>query len=1452
MKLHFLCVLILSIFSYANGQFRFVDPIVGISLNDIYTKAECEALANNDVLNAYNAIDGSMAAEVEGSKFTYTVIEFKDQQAFVNGYTGSQFTYIAGTSQSKYVKGCNLREQHYTFDSDKKLQTVWWDDVTGFTAALSLTSNGDSDERYHALVKLPSVPYSSLDGVGTSWKLTNSSGHTLADSDLVSCNSDGNFIDGSGNLLYTQCEAGYRTEDYGLIYIDPIGFVNPTTAYSCNSSLHVIVAESGFCQTAGCKDSDASNYDSTVVYKDLIIVNDVRYDSCQYADCAAYQTSKITGVCLVDGRPEFDGDTNNLKTSGCSAGATTCSHVSAVTDLDGVKINGDNDAYCLQGELVDGSAATATQACDTANYYFKNGDPANGDAISGYTCDGTTINNPEGIITFTYFYSPSTPSSFNNGVSGDCTGECWEEHKAMCYTLYEELNSAFTNAGTDCGLTYCDSAAALSYVQTIGFNTNYNSLQDQDSPVKYIKWTDVAYVNREIYAMGCSISRTIDMDNGNQRVYDVRWNGYTSSKSCGDGGKGCVKAVRGAPELCEGKNAGVTAAMIAASDLDGTETCETGSPDFDLVTCATNYETSTGETTSTGYGCLNGEVAVSSTGECLAKCSAATVTGYSGTPTNLFKNTFDGTNVVCATDFHGTASVGTCSEAGAVPEYSGCDADTCTSTLPSGYAFDGTPVLSKFNLEVTLQCTETHLQTTSFSADCGGDGQDLSNVAGCLPKATIDATVSVGTDLQSGGNTVDTSKLVCDGSSVRFQDSVGSSVVVDAVCKDGYGSSDLGVQCDSNNNIVNTGNACSPKCNEPGSDVVYDVADGNPNTKTVSFRLCHADGGSNAQTSKVNSMYIPDGCSQNADGDWEFNEYEDPIYGNPSAAPCNAAHKCKQYSSLGYNFDATAISTLVGSVSLTGFTCADGYSGDPVATCNGVGQDLVYSGCSKTPDCTVSSNALLSECMCGATQCGVGKYCDIDGCSDYKSCPVNFYTAVVESQLTSPSDDGYQYRTDGGLGDFSVTEDECKALAGSNTFQVLQADANNNAEPTGCGYWENGDGTTKIYRYNYNPSSTITCGTNIASQPVQCVSKPQASCQCGSDVALEGDYCALNSDGNRQKSTLTPCSAGAGSNSEACYCPTSSSSPRLGSGTTCTPTSDSAIYCYDTDNNNNMECTFDELNKPDDFMLEDPGETTTNDVETWSIAHANCGEGKFSNIKRQSTLGFDCVPCDRSVFLNNYNTPYGVKATNVDGKDVLKRESSLDDHQNVVHGRCCVNSHHSVCAQMIREYKLKCESTLVMSNGVIQDEVSKGTGVQCLASDDVNGDYDCVLGPGDAVCQNGGTPTGKMVSTGCTCTCPSGYSGSHCEVDDNAPAPTCANDVAISDTCSCQGADRTDGVCKNSGANYHPLCVNEATLASMAGDTCACWDGVSGTSPDIAYKNDANADTLTCTNGNIA
>ena len=624
--------------------------------------------------------------------------------------------------------------------------------------------------------------------------------------------------------------------------------------------------------------------------------------------------------------------------------------------------------------------------------------------------------------------------------------------------------------------------------------------------------------------------------------------------------------------------------------------------------------------------------------------------------------------------------------------------------------------------------------------------------------------------LKSSGSEVDSDKLACRGTQVIVQtgDSVNgfNSGTVVAECATNYNSNNVAVQCDSNNNIVNSGTLCAAECNQPGSDVVYDVQDGNANTDSVSFNLCHADGGTPSSATKVDSLYLPSGCF-NDGGTFKFNEHEDSN-GNPSGAPCNSAYKCKQYATPGYSYDATATSTLQGSESVDNLACAAGYSGTATATCGGPGQDLVFSGCNKLQECLVTSNALAGDCTCGDSQCSAGQYCDIDGCHDHKACPANFYTALVADQLNS-DDDG-------------------------NT-----------------------------------------------------------GCQCGGARANEGEFCALNAAGNRQKSVNAPCSAGAGANSAACFCPTSASNPRLGAGTTCTPLNGNDVYCYDTDNDGDMECSANSLNKPDDFMLEDPGEVSTTDQDVWLVSHASCGAGKFNNLKRQQLLAFECRACDRTAFLNNYNEPYGVKATNVDGKDTLRRETAMDLYKGVVHGRCCVNPHHSVCAEMIKEYKSKCETTLVMdSNGNIVDEVSKGTGVQCLDSVDNAGDYDCVLGPNNAVCQNGGTPTGKMQSGGgCSCSCPTGYSGSNCQVDDNAAPPGCAHNNIIDTTCECEGSTRTAGSGYCATNEFHEYCASGAYLSSMSGDTCARWDGSSSTAT-IAYKNNPDAATLTCTNGNIA
>lgn len=1355
----------------------------------------------------------------------------------------------------------------------------------------------------------------------SSWKLIDPNGQEPDDSQNIYCNTDGKMVQSDGTEYITLCETGYKSADWFEYYNINVGdMVSPATGYTCDPSTgQLVVGSSGTCLVAGCTDPAASNYNSSAIFRDVVYGdsgddNSTTYDKCEYDEtdkCAQYQSNKISGVCLRQNagsllqtktRPElvvYNVENNipaSIKTSDCSA--TTCSPVSPVTVSTslGVKINGDNNAYCVSGALVTDTVATASQACDTANYYFKDGDSANSDgSISGYTCSGTTVSEPPpagktlssvsisagvdivGQFSYDSAVSSSTVSAwlpnswtggddyastnyFDDGTQGTCNN-CQSDYgtdDGLCLAFYKEIKAVET-AQIAAGKSNAEIATALEEKlhDTLGVTGLFDVGSSIQPEVSY------SYMHQTGMPKGCIIRHNQQQSDHAHKIRIIT-NGESNSNSLCDadnyGTYTCVKFM--SPSKCEAVNA-VSGDWVDATTLDGTQTCESGSTSFVSVTCATNYKTGSDQTTSSGYSCSSSGV-VSSTDPCLAKCSDTAVAGYTGAPNNLFKDTFDGSGVSCATDYHvdGTISVTACSGAGAQPSYSGCAPDTCTSTLPTGYAFASSSqrVLTKADFDVTIECASTHLQMSALTATCDADGQDLT-VSGCLPKATIDSAVATGTTLKySGIDITNNAKLVCDAAgNVKYRTgSVQTELIsneVTAECKTNYYSANVAIQCDANNNIVNSGTLCSAKCNEPGSDVVYDVADGNANTDTVSFNLCHDNDGTTGSATKVNNQYLPAGCFKDG-GTFKFNEYEDSN-GNPSGAPCNSAYKCKQYATVGYRY-GSATSTVAGSESVNDLDCAAGYSGNAQATCPGPNQDLVFSGCTKLQECLVSSNALAGDCMCGESQCSAGQYCDIDGCSDNKACPSNFYTAVAAGDLSS-SGSGNEIRTSG-AGDLSLTEEECTALgdeAGSTFIQVVP-EASKDYEPVGCGLWiDTNDNNKKYYRYNPHADGTKPCSAYTS-----CVSKIQDKCNCGEDKLVEGEFCALNSDGNREKAANAPCSAGAGANSAACFCPTSASNPRLGAGSECTPSGGNDVYCYDTDNDGTMECSTSSLNKPDDFMLEDPGEVSTTDLDVWLVSHASCGAGKFNNLKRSSILGFDCIACDRTAFLNNYNAPYGVKATNVDGKDTLQREQTMDNNKGVVHGRCCINPHHSVCAEMIKEYKSKCELSLVMdNNGNIVDEVSKGTGVQCLDSTDVDGNYDCVMGPNNAVCQNGGTPTGKIkglngLSTdGCTCDCSkvAPWTGTHCQTNSSATAAlaaACANDVAITSTCSCHGADRTEGSCDTNG--YNPKCVEGGLLKDMTEDTCVCIDTV-GNSISVVYKSAYNSEsTATCTNGNVA
>eukprot|EP00944_MAST-04C_sp_MAST-4C-sp1_P005843 g5843.t1 len=179
---------------------------------------------------------------------------------------------------------------------------------------------------------------------------------------------------------------------------------------------------------------------------------------------------------------------------------------------------------------------------------------------------------------------------------------------------------------------------------------------------------------------------------------------------------------------------------------------------------------------------------------------------------------------------------------------------------------------------------------------------------------------------------------------------------------------------------------------------------------------------------------------------------------------------------------------------------------------------------------------------------------------------------------------------------------------------------------------------------------------------------------------------------------------------------------------------------------------------PEEYIQIDPGEISSLDSARWVVASANCG-AKFALQTSTDTWGHTCEECNRETFMAKYLSRHGLVISEIDGVNKYIRDTDSD--LGTVHGLCCVNPHHSVCAAMLSEYKTKCEGAGFQT---------KGKGVVCLGDDHT--DYECVLGANNQVCQNGGVPSGVCAydedtgaCTGCSCDCTgTGKSGDNCEV----------------------------------------------------------------------------------------
>jgi len=102
---------------------------------------------------------------------------------------------------------------------------------------------------------------------------------------------------------------------------------------------------------------------------------------------------------------------------------------------------------------------------------------------------------------------------------------------------------------------------------------------------------------------------------------------------------------------------------------------------------------------------------------------------------------------------------------------------------------------------------------------------------------------------------------------------------------------------------------------------------------------------------------------------------------------------------------------------------------------------------------------------------------------------------------------------------------------------------------------------------------------------------------------------------------------------------------------------------------------------PDEYIASDPGQA---DTDAWVEASASCIAGEFAHMAVDGT--FTCEPCSKDTFVSQYTVANNLKVDS--GAWVIDNSA----HMSATRGKCCANSHHSVCRAMMSEYKSKCQA----------------------------------------------------------------------------------------------------------------------------------------------------------------
>tara|TARA_Y100000817_G_scaffold49099_2_gene35020 strand:+ start:1096 stop:1719 length:624 start_codon:yes stop_codon:yes gene_type:complete len=105
----------------------------------------------------------------------------------------------------------------------------------------------------------------------------------------------------------------------------------------------------------------------------------------------------------------------------------------------------------------------------------------------------------------------------------------------------------------------------------------------------------------------------------------------------------------------------------------------------------------------------------------------------------------------------------------------------------------------------------------------------------------------------------------------------------------------------------------------------------------------------------------------------------------------------------------------------------------------------------------------------------------------------------------------------------------------------------------------------------------------------------------------------------------------------------------------------------------NMPCIEVDLGPDPDFYEEFDPEPNPIDQPVWNTKDTACGPNKFVTIGDTGEL--ECGDCSGS------NDPAAF---------LVEFSSKRDSGTGVKHGKCCINSHHHVCQQLLNSYKTQC------------------------------------------------------------------------------------------------------------------------------------------------------------------